>query len=253
MPTALRYSYRMRDIRSLPEKTLEHWTGLYLASRFPNANQWWPTLGEDVRLALRASLTMPGKLVMLEVKVPEWTGAGHQLSISTEQLQRYLDDQLPMFYVLPVPGWYGSLDPETTDPSPAAGWWRQRSGNWFANWTYVLSAADLRDQIPMDKANPVLYTVPGGGAGAGPPPKALDGAFPWQLFWWEVWNCGPTGAVRWRITGDEGGRLLVTNLADEEPVTFPADLGALRNPLPVQQGDNLVIVHIEEKQLRPNS
>ena len=151
---------------------MEHWTGLYLASRFPNANQWWPTQGEDVRVALRANLTSPGKLVMLEVKVPEWTDAGHQLSISTEQLQRYLDDDLPMFYVLPVPRWDGSLNPATTDPPPAARWWRQRSGNWFGNWTYVLSAADVRDRIPMDKANPVLYTVPGGDADTDRLPEA---------------------------------------------------------------------------------
>jgi hypothetical protein len=62
----------------------------------------------------------------------------------------------PMFYVLPVSRWHGSLDPATTDPRPAARWWRQRSGNWFGNWTYVLSAADVRDRMPMDKANPVI-------------------------------------------------------------------------------------------------
>jgi hypothetical protein len=196
---------------------------------------------------------------MLEVKVPEWTGAGHQLSISTEQLRRYLNNHLPMFYVLPVTRWNGSLNPATTDPLPAASWWRQRSENWFGGWTCVLSAADVRDRIPMDKANPVLYTVPGGGAGTGPLPKALESAFPWKWFWWEVRNCGPDGAVVWRITTDPGGRLVVTNLADQEQVTFLTDEedeagpGALRGPLPVQQGDNLVVVHIDEKQLRANS
>ena len=244
-------------MRSLPEKTLEHWTGLYLASRFPNGNQWWPTQGEDVRVALRANLTSPGKLVMLEVKVPEWTDAGHQLSISTEQLQRYVDNNLPVFYVLPVPRWDGSLDPATTDPRPAARWWRQRSGNWFGSWTYVLSAADVRDRIPIDKANPVLYTVPGSDAGTDELPNALHDAFLWQWFWWEVGKCGPDGAVRWRITEGPQGRLVVTNLADEEQVSFLADSeepgrDIVQDQLLMQQGDNLVIVHIDEKQLRTN-
>lgn len=245
-------------MQSLPEKTLEHWTSLYLASRFPNGNQWWPTRGEDVRVALRASLTSPGKLLMLEVKVPRWTGTGHQLSISTEQLQRYLDNKLPVFYVLPVPRWDGSLDPATTDPRPAALWWRQRSGNWFGNWTYVLSAADVRDRISMDRANPVLYTVSGRDASRGEPPKVLRDAFSWQWFWWEVWNCGPRGAAIWRITEDPQGRIEVTNLGDEEQIILLTDaeeptFGAVQRQLLARQGDNLVIFHIDEKQLRVNS
>jgi hypothetical protein len=90
-------------MRSLPEKTMEHWTGLHLSSRFARAEQWWPTLGEDVRLTLRSTIASPGKLVMLEVKVPEVTAAAHSLRISVDQLQRYLKLRVPMFYVLPVP------------------------------------------------------------------------------------------------------------------------------------------------------
>lgn len=241
-------------MRSLPEKTLEHWTGLYLASRFPRANQWWPTLGEDVALTLRSSLTSPGKVVLLEVKVPEVRPAGHQLSISTAQLGRYLARRLPVFYVLPVPRWSGSLDPGSTGPRPAAGWWRQRSENWFGDWTYVLSAADVARQISMSADNPVLYTVPNGGTTAGSLPPTLTDAFLWQDFWWEVQACGPVGTVRWRITKDGPDKVTVTNLAEQEQVGFVAEeetfgFSALQDQLLVQQGDNLVVVHIDEEQL----
>jgi hypothetical protein len=82
-------------MRSLPEKTLEHWAGLYLSSRFVRAEQWWPTQGEDVALTLRSTITSPGKVIMLEMKVPEVTATGHTLSISTDQVQRYLGRRLP--------------------------------------------------------------------------------------------------------------------------------------------------------------
>ncbi len=100
----------------------------------------------------------------------------------------------------------------------------------------------------------MLYTVPGGDAGTDELPRALHDAFPWQWFWWEVWKCGPEGAVRWRITEDPPGRIVVTNLADEEQVSFPADAeeaghDILQDQLLVQPGDNLVVVHIDEKQL----
>ena len=109
----------------------------------------------------------------------------------------------------------------------------------------------------MDKANPVLYTVPGSDAGTDELPNALHDAFLWQWFWWEVGKCGPDGAVRWRITEGPQGRLVVTNLADEEQVSFLADSeepgrDIVQDQLLMQQGDNLVIVHIDEKQLRTN-
>jgi hypothetical protein len=139
-------------MRSLPEKTLEHWAGLYLASRFAKAEQWWPTQGEDVAMALRSSLTSPGKVLMLEIKVTEATAAGHILSIPTAQLQRYLDHHLPIFYVLPVPFWSGSIGSGASVPATAASWWRRRSRpEWFGNWTYVLSAmaAWSSAQVPL--------------------------------------------------------------------------------------------------------
>lgn len=242
----------------MPEKTFEHWTALHLASRFPNADQWWPTRGEDVALALRSGLSSPGIVVLLELKVPEATPAGHQLSVSTAQLGRYLRHRLPVFYVLPVPRWSGPLDPETTPPRPAAGWWRHRSENWFGDWTYVMSASDVAKQISMKASNPVLYTVPNLGASTNSLPPALADAFLWQDFWRKVLAYGPVSTARWRITKDERDRIIVTNLADQEKGYAPGDeeqagFDALPRQLLVQPGDNLVVVHIDEKQLGANS
>ena len=110
----------------------------------------------------------------------------------------------------------------------------------------------------MKKANPVLYTVPNDDTNTETRPKALKDALPWQRFWSEVRDCGPAGATRWRITKHRLGRIVYTNLADEERAGFPSDVeqgvfDVLQNPLPVQQGDNLVVIHIDEKELRVDS
>lgn len=234
---------------------MEHWVSLYLASRFPNADQWWPTRGEDVGLSLRSAMNSPGKVILLEVKVPEATSAGHQLSIDTDQLQRYRDRCLPVFYVLPTPHWSGPLDPEKTSPPPAAGWWRKRSGNWFGNWTYVLSADDVAKRLSADKSKSVLYTIPYGCGSEEPRHNALKDAFLWKRFWREFRNCGPDGARRWRITRDRLGKIIVVDLADEQQVSLqtdeePAYFEPLPEQLVVRPGDNLVVFHIDEKQLR---
>lgn len=234
-------------MRSLPEKTLEHWTGLYLASRFARAEQWWPTLGEDVALALRSSLTSPGKVLLLEIKVPEATSAGHSLSISTAQLRRYLSRRLPVFYVLPVPFWSGSISSGGPVPVTPASWWRRRSHpQWFGNWTYVLSGSEVAAHVSMTADNPVLYTVPNEGTHLSSNPPALAAAIPWSIFWSEVQKCGPGGAVTWRITKDPGGELSAKSPADLEQLNF-ADL---QNELLLEAGDNLVVLHIDESELR---
>jgi hypothetical protein len=231
----------------LPEKTLEHWTGLYLASRFARAEQWWPTLGEDVALALRGSLTSPGKVLLLEIKVPEATPTGHSLSISTMQLQRYLGHRLPVFYVLPAPFWSGSISSGGFVPVTPASWWRRRSHpQWFGNWTYVLSASDVARHVSMSAENPVLYTVPNGAVDVSSYSPALASAVPWPIFWSDVQNCGPGGTVTWRITKDPGGELSAKSSAGQEQV----NLGDLQNELLLEVGDNLVVLHIDERELR---
>lgn len=44
-------------MRSLPEKTYEHWASLYISSRFPRDDQWWPSSGEDTAAGLRNLMT----------------------------------------------------------------------------------------------------------------------------------------------------------------------------------------------------
>jgi hypothetical protein len=238
-------------MRSLPEKTLEHWTSLYLSSRFPRASQWWPGLGEDVALALRSSLTAPGKVILLEVKVPEVTSAGHTVSIKTAQLRTYLGRRLPVFYVLPVPFWGGPLGgPGSTVPLLPAGWWRRRAGpQWFGNWTYVLPASAVAAAVTMTAANPVLYTVPGSVTPSLPSP--LAGALSWSDFWSEIQRCGPEGANRWRVREVHDGRsrsaFSIEDLLDGEQF----DLDLLQQEIVLEEGDNLFILNINEEELLP--
>jgi len=106
-------------MRSLPEKTYEHWASLYISSRFPRDDQWWPSSGEDIAAGLRNLMTptggvlMPAKLILLELKVPEWDSRSdrHRLTIDRAQLAKYLagPSPMPVFYVLPDPWWTGIL------------------------------------------------------------------------------------------------------------------------------------------------
>jgi hypothetical protein len=103
-----------------------------------------------------------------------------------------------------------------------------------------------------------LYTVPNLGASTNSLPPALADAFLWQDFWRKVLAYGPVSTARWRITKDERDRIIVTNLADQEKGYAPGDeeqagFDALPRQLLVQPGDNLVVVHIDEKQLGANS
>lgn len=137
-------------MRALPEKTLEHWVSRDVARRFPNANLWWPSNGEDIMVD---ELTgRPGKWFMLEVKTTEWepTSGKNRLTIDLEQLREYLATGMPIFYVFPVPPWDGVL----TSARPWLGRWRRgdlgnlAAGNhWFAHWTYVLPAREVASLI----------------------------------------------------------------------------------------------------------
>jgi hypothetical protein len=113
-------------MRSIPEKTLELRTSIYLSNRFPNAALWWPASGEDVLAELsRLASTGPGKTLALELKTTEVTNTGHKLSIDTEQLERYpnpcFGPPLPIHYVFPVPCWSGSLASWHGRTPPAVG------------------------------------------------------------------------------------------------------------------------------------
>lgn len=101
-------------MRSIPEKTLEHWTSIYLSSRFPNGAMWWPTSGEDVLVELPwLAASGAGKTIALELKTTEAAGSNHVLWIDSRQLDRYLNPPfgppLPVYYVFPIPHWSGHL------------------------------------------------------------------------------------------------------------------------------------------------
>jgi len=209
-------------MRSVPEKTFEHWASLYIASRFPRENQWWPSRGEDIALGLRdlmyrGPLGAPAKIIMLELKVPEWNERTqrHTLRVGRSQLDAYLapapSGGYPVFYVLPDPRWPGPLAVGSAHALGAsvnvAGLWRGRSGpEWFGYWTWVVSASALKAVLQPGPANPTLYTLGWDGAGApqstGTLPLAIPGALPWREFWRAVTTCGPVGSTRWGVDGD---------------------------------------------------
>jgi hypothetical protein len=217
--------------RSIPEKTLEHWTSIYLSNRFPNGALWWPAAGEDVLAELpRLAASGPGKTLALELKTTQVRGAGHVLEIDTHQLARYLNPPsgppLPVYYVFPAPRWTGPLTsragiapaaPAGTTTAPPT-WWRRRVGPaWFADWLYVLSARSLAAALPPNWTGPRrqrarLFTMNGTHLVGGVPDwTSVFGrtlARPpvrWTRFWTVVTRCGPDDGVRWRtLAGDNG-------------------------------------------------
>lgn len=237
-------------MRSIPEKTLEHWTSIYLSNTFPGSALWWPTSGEDVLLELpRLAETGAGTTLALELKTTEAsdTDDRHVLNIDTNQLDRYLNPDsgppLPVYYVFPLPHWSGALTstsgsspgpPNGSVPTPSE-WWRRRAGqSWFGNWLYVMSARSVSDALPSDwrdnkKPYSKLLTVDPNQSDswtelftrlplAGPPS-------PWKSFWPEVTSGGPSDGIRWRTNVDELSRRnrLVVLDRDERQVWDLAD------------------------------
>jgi hypothetical protein len=231
-------------MRSIPEKTLEHWTSIYLSNRFPNGALWWPTSGEDVLAELpRLAASGPGNTLALELKTTEADGADHVLDIDTRQLTRYLTPPsgppLPVYYVFPTPHWTGPLTSQSgTAPTAPTGtaaappeWWRRRVGPpWFGDWLYVMSARSLAAALPPTWNTPRrrkarLFTLNGSHMVGGAPAWASlfsrtlatrPGA--WTRFWKVVARCGPDDGVRWRTLTDENNqpdRVLVLD-NDEE-------------------------------------
>lgn len=166
--------------RSLPEKTFEHWASMYVAHRFPHGSLWWPTSGEDVRVDDLG--TVPGKAILLELKVPEQQSAGgHVVTIDLEQLLRYLGSPVPVYYAFPEPPWSGTLI--------TSGWlgperradlaYRRTRDRWFGKWTVVCSAADLYSHLSPPTAaltKQVTHPFPGG--------------WDWAAFWGYYKACG---------------------------------------------------------------
>ncbi|WP_285610470.1 hypothetical protein [Actinokineospora globicatena] len=243
-------------MRSIPEKTLEHWASAYLTNRFPNGALWWPTSGEDVLAQLpRLATSRPGKTLALELKTTEADHRGnHVLSIDTDQLKTYLNPPsgipLPVYYVFPTPFWTGSLTSHSANiPSgsaqipPPAHWWRRRGGQaWFGNWLYVLPAHALAAALPHGWSAPhrnkaTLFTVNRSHLVHGIPdwPRLLSQApatrpLGWTQFWKDVPRCGPHNGVRWRTLANDNARPTQMLLLEgtEEQTWMVDDLLGLR-------------------------
>lgn len=140
--------------RSFPEKTFEHWCSTHLTYRYrAKLRQWWPAAGADIDVEMdpKSFKAILGKRFWLELKVPEWkpTTQQHALQIDLKQLQAYNAQPVPAYYVFPIPEWSGVLGDRASQTwlSPL-----HRSDlaiqahsydQWFARWTWVVSASDL--------------------------------------------------------------------------------------------------------------
>lgn len=138
-------------MRSIPEKTLEHWCSIHLSYRYrAKLRMWWPTAGEDIDVS--GGPLVPGKRFWLELKTTEWnkTANRHDLSIDLDQLAAYGRNPVPDFYVFPVPRWEGVLGKSPKplwagklDPSDLA-YESHSFDKWFPHWLYVVPGSVLR-------------------------------------------------------------------------------------------------------------
>lgn len=267
-------------MRSIPEKTLEHWTSIYLSNRFPNGALWWPTSGEDVRVDLRRlAATGSGTTLALELKTTEAVKNRHELEVDTRQLERYLKPPLPIYYVFPLPHWTGPLSsrpgsmpaaPSATDPAPPE-WWRQRIGSqWFGKWLYVMSAKSVSEALPAGWHNQKRATLFSldcrHSVGQRPPWTKLFARRPaasprlWRPFWLDVTRGEPRDGVLWRTVTDKRERPHVLVLSGDEQPRHPGELHdlsasadqpqvGLTQPVVVEDGTERVVLHIPNSDL----
>lgn len=167
-------------VRSVPEKTFEHWVSRYVANRFPRSALWWPTKGEDVRVTDFG--VGVGKALLLEVKVPEQQASGsHALGIDVQQLRKYQTSPVPVYYVFPRPPWSGSLESSTwLGRESRAELAYQRSGSrWFGTWSFVCRADHLLSHLAPASTSKIQTM-------SSPPPVYWY----WQSFWQQFAACG---------------------------------------------------------------
>lgn len=167
-------------VRSIPEKTFEHWASMYVAHRFPLGGLWWPTSGEDIRVEDLG--TVPGKALLLEAKVPELQSDGsHRVTIDIRQLTKYVSSIAPVYYTFPAPPWTGHLATSSwLGIERRADLAYKRAGHrWFGAWTVVCTATDLLAHLAPDpgQKQATLKDVP-------------TSHWRWQAFWKEFRDCG---------------------------------------------------------------
>jgi len=140
---------------SFPEKTFEHWASQYIAYRFrTHLGQWWPAVGADIKI--EPTMLPIGKAIWLELKTatPHPRSPDiHEVFIDVPQLLAYHQPSMPpVYYVVPRPGWSGTLG-----TAAAAGWlagtprsdlaFRRANEKWFGNWTRVIAGWSLHAAI----------------------------------------------------------------------------------------------------------
>lgn len=191
---------------SFPERTFEHWISQYIAYRFrTHLGQWWPAVGADVEI--EPTMLPIGKSVWLELKTatPAKTNPRlHEVEVDVPQLLKYHQPgNPPVYYVVPRPGWAGSLG-----TASAASWlsgtprsdlaFRRAETKWFGNWTVVVAGWSLRSAVISNGAAAQNTAKLGGWDGSvwnwGPSFKLAHGAshpqWTWPVFW-NLWQkCG---------------------------------------------------------------
>jgi hypothetical protein len=139
---------------SVPEKTLEHWSSLYLTYRYrAQVSLWWPTRGEDIDVQMLPMT--PGKAVQLELKTTTPAGTGlHDVEVDLGQLWEYSRKPLGRqpFYAFPWPDWDGNLAAVARAQQPRKEVTElafRRSGPqwWFAEWMVVLTTRQVADVL----------------------------------------------------------------------------------------------------------
>lgn len=195
---------------SVPEKTLEHWASLHLTYRYRSkAALWWPVDGEDIDV--QALPSRPGKAVQLELKTTIAGATQHKVEVDIGQLWEYSQRRFAHqpYYAFPRPRWQGELriaaraagvhETEAAFSRVGAPWW-------FADWTVVLTTAQVAAVLHAElaawnrrdrgyKATLVRFQHPtprhphwrtSWGTGATHVPAAT----PWREFWSELEWCG---------------------------------------------------------------
>ncbi|WP_157063217.1 hypothetical protein [Luteipulveratus mongoliensis] len=189
-------------VRSVPEKTFEHWASMYVSHRFPTGGLWWPTKGEDIRIEDLG--TVPGKACLLEVKVPERLPDKHVTKIDVAQLERYLLSLVPVYYVIPDPPWTGDLATSMwLSPERRADLaYRRTEDRWFGHWTYVCTAADLYAHLSPSPSQTTASLL-------SRPPH-----WKWPLFWSDFAHCGGVEMPSLFLSRDVGPRASRGQLAE---------------------------------------
>ncbi len=152
--------------RSLPERTVDAWVSSAICATFPHARIWGPTqniveTNWDYGLSLG-----DGKLLILEDKGTTAVSRKrkkpldtHRIDIHIGQLSWYCDEvepvtEVPVYYVLPQPPWFGDPTGSRVVPEQAICRVESAAGS-FSEWVFVSRSGDLRAELGSQRS---IYT-----------------------------------------------------------------------------------------------